>query len=173
MILPASEVLCQVSHSSRPQINSEVVFNLKKFNELRHKCYVLVTAPLIGTSEQTILSLLQEEFLSTNLHFLPVHNATEIAECIVSITKVMCKPLSALIRARFEQTRDQLISEESVLLILSELGLDQTTGMYLLDGCGNLAGVARAVSQEELIDYNVESSLIASVEETLNSQGMK
>ena len=172
MILPASEVLCKDSHSSRPQINSEVAFSLKKFSELRHKCYVLITSPLIGTSEQTILSLLQEEFLSTNLHFLPVHNATEIAECIVSITKVMCKPVSDVIRARFEQTRDQLISEESILLILSELGLDRRTGTYLLDGCGDLAGVARAVSQGELIDYNVESSLIASIEEALNGQGM-
>ena len=174
MILPASDVLSHhTSRSCQPQIDPEVSLNLKKFDELRHKCYVFVSTPLIGESEQTVLSLLQEEFLSTDLHFLPVHNTTEYTECMLSISKVMCKPLSDVIRGRFERLRDQVCSEESILLILSELGIDERMGTYLLDGCGSLAGVARATRSGELIDYNVESSLIASIEETLNGHSLK
>ena len=166
MILQASTVL----DSSKAHIEHEVAANLKRFSELHHKCYVFLLAPLIGTSEQKILSLLQEEYLNTELNFLPVHNAIECGECIFSITKVLCEPLSDVIRERFRRLRDQVCSEENILMILAELGIDQRIGTILLDGCGRLSGVAKATRRGELIDYNVSSSLITSIQEVLNTQ---
>ncbi len=166
MILQASTIL----HSSKYHIDQEIATNLKKFSELRHKCYVFLSAPLIGVSEQKVLSLLQEEYLNTDLKFLPVHNVSECGECIFSITKVLCKPLSDVIRERFRRLRDQVCSEENILMVLAELGIDQRTGTILLDGCGGLSGVAKATRRGELIDYNVSGSLMTSIQEVLNTK---
>lgn len=165
MILPASLIMS----SNTAHVESEVASNLKKFSQLHHKCYVFVLAGLIGEAEQLILSFLQEQYLSSDLSFLPVHNADECAQCMLSIAKVMCKPLSDVIRDRFQQVHDQFTSEENILTVLGELGVDRQTGIILLDGCGGLAGVAKATRRGELIDYNMSHSLIRSVVKVLNT----
>lgn len=169
MVLPAAEVLVKCSPSRKPQIRPEVEANLKTFSELRHKCYVFLCAPLIGTSEQNILSLLQDNYLNSNLQFLPAHNSKECTESMFSVSKVMCKPLSTVIRERFERLRDQVTSEENIIGVLSELGVDERKSVFLLDGCGGLAGVARAAKNGELVDYNLDSFLVAYIEKILNA----
>ena len=168
MVLPSSEVLDACPSSHKLQIRPEVKANLKKLSELRHKCYVFLCAPLIGTTEQNILYLLQDNYLHSNLQFLPAHNSKECTESMFSIAKVMCKPLSTVIRERFERLRGQVTAEENVIGVLAELGVDERKSMFLLDGCGGLAGVARAAKNGELVDYNLNSSLVTYMEKILN-----
>ncbi len=165
MILPAMQVM----HSNKTHIDSEVATNLKKFSQLHHKCYVFILSGLFGPHEQRILSILQEEYFSTDLSFLPAHNVGECAQCMFSIAKVLSKPLSDVIRERLQRLCDKVCSEDNILTILTELGVDQRTGLILLDGCGGLAGVARATRKGELIDYNISRSLIASITKVLNT----
>lgn len=171
MILPASDTLDNHSPSSNKfHVRPEVESKLKTFSELHHKCYVFLCAPMIGTYEQGVLTLLQDSFFSSSLQFLPVHNSKECTECMLSISKVTCEPLSVVIRERFVQLRDQVISEQSVMGVLTEMGVDERQSMFLLDGCRGLAGVARAAKRKELVDYNIDKSLIMSIEKLLNSR---
>ncbi len=165
MILSASQVM----HSSQAHIDSEVSSNLKKFSQLHHKCFVFLLSGLIGTQEQKILSILQEEYLNSDLSFLLAHNIPECAQCMFSIAKVLCKPLSDVIRGRLQRLYGQVCSEDNILAVLSELGIDQCTGIILLDGCGGLAGIARATQRGELVDYNISHSLISSITKVLNT----
>lgn len=91
-----------------------------------------------------------------------MHNSRECMSCMLNIAKVTCRPLSDLIRKRMAALEAQLVSEESILFVLREFGLSEQESFMVLDGCGGLAGLARA-SAEELRDLNLTQETVKSV----------
>lgn len=168
MVIPTSEVLTNWPPVEPCQIDQQLVQNLTKFSKLHYKSYVLLCAPLLGTSEQKVISALQQRFLTHSLHFLPVHNATECVECMTSIAKVTCKPLSSVIRERMDRVQEQLLSEETVLSIISQCGLSKHESLFLLDGCSSLACIARA-SLDDLMECSLDHATAEGVQRFLHS----
>ena len=162
MVVPVSETLSSWPPNDRPQLRENLLKNLTEFCKLKHKCFVLLCSAVYGTNEQKVLSLLQEQFFSEPLSFLPVHNSKECTECMISIAKVSCKPLSDVIRERFERVQQQFFTEESITAIVNGMGIEQAKCGLVLDGCQGLSGLAKA-SQRDLQDFNVEPLVANSV----------
>ena len=156
MILPTSNILTSWPPTEQSKIAPEVTQNLEKFSKLHHKCYVLVTAPLIGRYEQATHGLLQDHFLTGNIHFLLLHNSKECADSMLSIVKIASKSLSCLIKKRMADLEMQLESEENVIAILKGFGFTERECVMILDGCGGLSGLAQA-SVADLMDLNFDS----------------
>ena len=175
MIVPMKEILTvnnAPSHenNSFPHINAQLLDNLLSFSKLRHKCYVLLCAPLMSTNEQKIFSLMEQKFLMEDLQFVPVHNSKECMEYMTSIAKVTCKPLSTIIRQRYEKVKHQLLTEENVISILQEMvDVTERESVLLLDGCGGLGGIGR-ISVEELIDYNLDAGVARDMHSVLHGK---
>ena len=107
--------------------------------------------------------------MMTDIHFLPMHNSKECAEGMQNIAKLCSKPLSALVRKRMEVLESELVSEETVMSILKELGLGaERECVMVMDGCGGLAGLARA-SEGELTDLNLEQGTVKKIMDVLHS----
>lgn len=162
MILPVSDTITSWPPNDQPQLHKELLKNLTEFSKLKHKCFVLLCSALYGTNEQKVLSLLQQHFFSFQLNFLPVHNSKECTECMISIAKVSCKPLSDVIRERFERVHHQFLSEENIASIVCGMGIEEAKYGLLLDGCQGLVGIAKA-SQHDLQDCNINASVAKSV----------
>ena len=163
MVLPANETLSSwPPNNDRPEIHKDLLKNFAEFIKLKHNCFVLLCSAVFGKDEQRVLSLLQQRYFSNQLNFLPVHNSKECIECMVSIAKVSCKPLSDIIRERFERVQQQFLSEETVTTILCAMGIEETKCGLLLDGCQGLSGMAKA-TQRDLQDYNIDAVVANSV----------
>ena len=157
MILPAAQVTTQWPPSDSYTLSTTLSQNLAKFNELHHKSYFLLSAPILTDAEQKLLTVLQQRYMGCDMQFLPVHNATETVECMLSIAKVTSKPLSDVIKDRLAQVEEKMVSEEKLLQMLSALGLNKHCGVLMFDGCGSLAGVAKAAcDSDELVEYGVK-----------------
>ena len=168
MILPSSNILTSWPPTDQSKIHPKLAENLDKFGKLHHRRYVLITSPLIGFHEQAAISFLQEEHLMTEMHFLPMHNSKECVECMQNIAKLCSKPSSTLVRRRMDALETRLASEESVMSILKGFGLAERECVMVMDGCGGLAGLARA-SEGELMDLNLEQGTIKRIMETLHT----
>lgn len=97
--------------------------------------------------------------MSAALGFLVAHNSSECVECMSSIVKVASKAMSSVIRERMERVHRQLLSEEAVLTTIQLCGVNRHAGTVLLDGCGSLAGVARASSDmAQLMECSLDSN---------------
>ena len=97
--------------------------------------------------------------MSAALGFLVAHNSSECVECMSSIVKVASKAMSSVIRERMERVHRQLLSEEAVLTTIQLCGVNRHAGTVLLDGCGSLAGVARASSDTaQLMECSLDSN---------------
>lgn len=162
MIVPTTEALTLWPPNDHPQLHKELLKNFTEFSKLKHNCFVLLCSAVYGADEQRVLSLLQQHYFSDRLNFLPVHNSKECFECMISIVKVSCKPLSDIIRERFERVQQQFFSEENVEAVVREIGVEGAKCGLLLDGCGGLSGMAKA-SQRDLQDYNIDASVAKSV----------
>jgi len=160
MVLPANDSL-----TKQNKITPELKIRLQKFDQLHHKCYIVLYSALINSK---LLSLLQEELLCTSLSFLPSHSPSESIESIMTIATVMSKPLSEVISERFQSLKTRLCSENSVLLVLSQLGVEQRDALILLDSCGGLAGVVMETRQGNLNEYNLSPRLVTKIEELLS-----
>lgn len=169
MLLPTTSVLSSWPPTQQSHILPQIAEHLEKFSRLHHKCYVLVTSPLMGKNEQAILSLLQDKFLTNQIQFLPMHNSKECVSCMQNIARLSSRPLSALVRKRMVALESQLASEENVLCILKELGLDQRESLMVMDACGGIAGLVRATAGE-LADLNLDQGTIRRVMNLLHSQ---
>lgn len=159
MILPTSSILTSWPPTDQSKLRPQLLANLENFCKLHHRCYVLVTAPLIGSHEQATINLLQESFLMANMQFLPMHNSKECVTCMQSIAKLTSKPVSALVQSRMVDLESQVASEEGVMAVLSGCGLSPRECVMLMDGCGGLSGLAQA-SEEELVDLNLDRATI-------------
>lgn len=168
MILPTAAILTSWPPTNQSKIHPKLAENLAKFSQLHHKRYVFVTSPLIGFHEQAAISFLQDEYLMTDMQFLPMHSSKECVEGMQNITKLCSKQLSALVRKRMESLETQLVSEEAVMSILKEFGLAERECVMVMDGCGGLAGLAR-VSEEELMDLNLEHGTIKRIMDLLHA----
>ena len=168
MILPTAGILTSWPPTNQSKIHPKLVENLEKFSKLHHKRYILVTSPLIGFHEQAAISFLQDEYLTTDMQFLPMHNSKECVEGMQNITKLCSKQLSALVRKRMESLESQLVSEEAVMAILRQFGLEERESVMVMDGCGGLAGLAR-VSKEELMDLNLDQRTIRRIMDMLHT----
>ena len=169
MTVAVSDVLTTWPPTETCQIDPAFAQRLLQFSKLHHKCYVLLCAPMLGSNEQKVLSALQEYFLSSDLHFLPVHNASECVENMVTIAKVMCKPLSSVILERLERVQQQLVSDEAVVKIVEEIGLKEFETLLLVDGCGRLASIAQ-LSAEDLAELSLDGPAIQKVLTFLHSK---
>ena len=168
MILPTANVLTSWPPTDKSEIHSQVSQNLDKLAELHHSCYVLVTSPLFGNHEQAAVSLLQDTFLGKGLQFIPLHSSKECLQCMLNITKVTSMPVSSVIRQRVAMLKEEMKSEESILGILQRMGLSESDGVMVLDGCGGISAVARA-SYGDLIDLNLSSATVAKLVKLLHS----
>lgn len=114
------------------------------------------------------ISLLQDRFLTDQIQFLPMHNSKECVKCMQNIAKLSSKPVSVLVQGRMADLGSQLESEDGIMPILKELGLDEREQVMVMDGCGGLCGLAQA-SEKELMDLNLDPGTIRSVMELLHS----
>lgn len=162
MLLPTSSILTTWPPTEQSKIIPQLAENLKKFDKLHHRCYALVTSPLIGAHERATIGLLQDKFLTTDIQFLPMHNSRECVECMENIAKVTCKPLLEVVQRRMEALETQLGSEEGVMAVLSGFGFCEREMVMVMDGCGGLAGLARA-SEGDLRDLNLEHGTIRKI----------
>ncbi len=155
MIVGANDAVTNWPPTETCQIDHAFSQRLLRFSTLHQRCYILLCSPMLGTNEQKVLSALQEHFLSSGLHFLPVHNASECIENMTTFAKVLCKPLSSVILERLEHVRQRLISDEAVLKIVEKIGLQEFEVHLLVDGCGRLASMAQ-LSMEELTELSMD-----------------
>ena len=163
MILPTSSLLTRWPPTNQSRLCPQVSENLDRFSKLHHRRYVLVTAPLMGSHELAAFTLLQEKFLTDDMQFLPMHNSQECVSSMTTIARAMHKPVSALINSRMSTLLEsQLVSEETVMSILSGCGLTPSECMMLMDGCGGLSGVAQA-SEQELVDLNLNRKTVKKI----------
>ena len=168
MLLPTTSVLTNWPPTEQSKILPQIAEHLDKFSRLHHKCYVLVTSPLIGANEQAVIGLLQEKFLSANMQFLPMHNARECVSSMQNIAKLVSRPLVALVQKRIGVMEANLQSEETVMCILKELGFDERESLMVMDGCGGLSGLARA-TEGELLDLNLNRGTVRKVMKLFHS----
>ena len=168
MILPTNSILTSWPPTNQSKIHPKLVTNLEKFGQLHHKCHVLVTSPLIGHHEQAAISLLQDEYLTTDMLFLPMHNSKQCVESMQNIAKLCSKRFSDLVGRRMKSLESQLVSEEAVMSILKDFGLKERECVMVMDGCGGLAGLARA-SEGELLDLNLDQGVIKRIMEILHT----
>ena len=150
------------------QIDKQLAERITKFSELHQKCYVLLCAPMLSSNEQQVFMLLQGQFISHNLHFLPVHNASECTECMLSIARVMCKPLCSIIRQRMRLMQEHLLKEEKLLGIIQQMGVGEHESFLLLDRCGNLSSMAKA-SVTDFLDCSLDGSTAQNLHAFLHS----
>ncbi len=169
MAVTVNDALTDWPPTEACQIDPAFDQRLLQFSKLHHKCYVLLCTPMLGINEQKVLSALQDHFLSCGLHFLPVHNASECVESMVTIAKVLCKPLSLVILERLERVQHQLVSEEKVVGIVEKIGLKEFETFLLMDGCGRLASIAQ-LSMEELMDLSLDGPAAQKVLEFLHKK---
>jgi len=169
MILPTANVLTSWPPTDKSEIHTQVAHNLDKLAELHHSCYVLVTSPLFGSHEQAAVSLLQEAFLGKELQFIPLHSSKECLQCMLNITRVTSAPVSKVIQQRVAALKEEMKSEESILGILRRVGLSESEGVMVLDGCGGISAIARA-SYEDLVDLNLSPSTVVKLMKLLHSQ---
>ena len=169
MILPTSSILTSWPPTEKSTIPSLLAQNLDKFCKLHHKCYVLITSPLIGHHEQAVVSMLQDFYLKENLQFLPLHSCNECLSCMFNIAKVTCKPLSGLIQQRMSEFEREIESEDSILAILKGIKFSESECVMVLDGCGGLSGLAQA-SVEDLMDLNLDSKTVERVMRLLHGK---
>ena len=162
MVVPVNETLSSWPPKDHPELQKDLLKNFTEFSKLKHNCFVLLCSAVFGKDEQQVLSLLQQRYFSDRLNFLPVHNSKECIECMISIAKVSCKPLSDIIRERFERVQQQFLSEETVTAILCAMGIEESKCGLLLDGCQGLSGMAKA-TQRDLQDYNIDPVVANSV----------
>lgn len=157
MVLTARDALTSWPPTDTCQIDHAFAQRLAQFSKLHYTCYVLLCVPMLGSNELKVLSALQEHGLSRGLqlHFLPAHNASECVENMLTIAKVMCRPLSSLILQRLEHIQQQLVSEEAVFRIVENVGLKDFETLLLMDGCGQLASIAQ-LSMEELMELSLD-----------------
>ena len=171
MMLPISEALTEWPPKDHCTIAPTLAQRLSKFSELHHKCYVLLCAPMLGANEQKVLSALQQKYMCTDLNFLPAHNSKECVECMLSIVKVTCKPVSSVIRQRMQHVQDQLLSEEAVLSTIQLCGINRHASTVLLDGCGSLSRLAQASSNTaQLMECSLDSDTAQHVHRYFNSK---
>ena len=169
MVVAVSDVLTSWPPAKTCQFDATFSQRLIKFSKIHQKCYVLLCAPMLGVNEQKVLSALQERYLPYGLHFLPVHNSNECVQCMMTIAKVMCKPVSTLIHERFKRVQEQLLSEEGILSIVDQVGLKELETLLLLDGCGSLASIAQA-SVDNLMEFSLDSSAALHVQNLLHTK---
>ena len=162
MIVPVSDTLSSWPPDDKAQLQEDLLKNLTEFNKLKHKGFVLLCSAVYGADEQKVLSLLQQHFFADQLNFLPVHNSKECTECMISIAKVMCKPLSDVIRERLRSIEQQFLSEENIAAMVRGMGIEESKCGLLLDGCQGLSGIAKA-NLRDLQDYNIDASVANSV----------
>lgn len=162
MVVPINETLSSWPPNDHTEIQRDLLKNFSEFSKLKHNCFILLCSAVFGRDEQRALSFLQQSYFSDRLNFLPVHNSKECCECMISIAKVSCKPLSDIIRERFERVQQQFLSEGTVMTILCAMGIDEEKCGLLLDGCRGLLGMSRA-TQRDLQDYNIDASVTNSV----------
>lgn len=162
MILPTSSILTSWPPTDQSKILPQLSSNIEKFSKLHHRCYILVSSPLIGSHEQAAIGLLQENFLTANVQFLPMHNSNECVTCMQNVAKLTCKPLSTLVQKRMADLESQLESEDSIMSILRGCGLKERECVMVLDGCGGLSGLAQA-TEGELMDLNLDQGTIRSI----------
>ena len=170
MILPAADTLASWPPKEHCSVDPTLAGRLAKFSELHHKCYVILTAPMLGSNEQKVMSLLQQQYMRHALGFLLAHNASECVDCMSSIVKVTSKAMVSVIRERMERVHRQLLSEEAVLTTIQLCGVNRHAGTVLLDGCGSLAGVARASFDiAQLTDCSIDSNTATLVKKYFSS----
>lgn len=162
MILPTSSILTSWPPTDQSKILPQLAGNIEKFSKLHHRCYILVSSPLIGSHEQAAIGLLQDSFLTANVQFLPMHNSKECVTCMQNVAKLTCKPLSTLVQKRMADLESQLESEDSVISILRECGLKERECVMVMDGCGGLSGLAQA-TEGELMDLDLDHGTIRSI----------
>lgn len=158
MIVPVNKTLTSWPPTDKPQLHEDLLKNFAEFTKLKHKCFVLLCSAVHGADEQQVLSLLQQHFLCDRLNFLPVHNSKECVECMINIAKVSCKPLSDVIRGRFERVQQQFLSEENIAAIVRGMAIEEAKCGLVLDGCQGLSGMAKA-TQRDLQDCNIDASV--------------
>ena len=169
MILPVTESLNKWPPQQHSSVDPALAKKLVKFSELHHKCYVILTTPIFGDNEQKAASILQQKHISTSLGFLLAHNSSECVDCMCSIVKVTSKATTTVIRERMDKVQRQLLSEEAVISILKLCGVNRHTCTVLLDGCGSLAGLARASSNtEKLTECSIDSDTAQHVKQYLS-----
>ena len=124
---------------------------------------------MLGSNEQKVVSALQQKYMFADLNFLVAHNSNECVECMLSIVKVTCKAVSSVIRQRMEGVQERLLSEEAVLSTIQVCGINRHNSTVLLDGCGTLAGVARAASSTaQLMECSLDSDTANNVHRYFN-----
>ena len=126
---------------------------------------------MLGEDEQRVASKLQQEYMAVSLGFLVAHNSSECVECMSSIVRVTSKATSSLIRERMGRVHRRLLSEEAVIGTLQLCGVSRHAGTVLLDGCGTLAGVARAADDTaQLTECSLDSSTAQHVKNYFSPQ---
>ena len=105
------------------------------------------------------------------LGFLVAHNSSECVECMSSIVKVTSKAMASVICERIERVHRRLLSEEAVLATTQLCGVNRHAGTVLLDGCGSLAGVAKASSDTaQLMECSLDSNTAKVVKRYFSSE---
>ena len=169
MMVPVTEVFTAWPPSETSETNSQLSQWLARFCELHQRCYVLLCAPMFGVDEQKVLSALQQQHLKQNINFLPAHSSSECVDCMINIARVTCKPLCSMIRERFQAVQEQLISEDTISNIVSQIDIGQHETLVLLDGCSTVSAIALA-TVDDLLDCSLDTSTAKQVQRFFHSK---
>ncbi|XP_031564665.1 uncharacterized protein C1orf146-like [Actinia tenebrosa] len=111
-------------------LDLQLIKRLERFHQIHRHCYVIVVSQMMASKQLESLVALQGRFLNLHMGFIPAHNPKEIIDCMISITKVTCKPLSQIIQDRLQNLQSSTLTESVVLHVLSNLGLTMHDILY-------------------------------------------
>ncbi|XP_015773096.1 PREDICTED: uncharacterized protein C1orf146-like isoform X1 [Acropora digitifera] len=136
-------------------VDPDILDRIQRFNQLHRRAFVILVACRIGSQEIQTVGVLQRRFLGTKAKFIPSHNAKQCVDCMTTIAKATCKPVTELMQQEMKTLQDSAVSDSVVLRILSSMGLSYHECLVLQHGLKTISKVSQA-TEEELMDCSLD-----------------
>ncbi|XP_068749810.1 protein SPO16 homolog [Montipora capricornis] len=153
MIIELDKVLN--SDQGESSVNPYIFDRIQRLNQLHRRAYVFLFAPQMEPKEMHALAALQRRFLGAKARFLPVHNVKACVDCMITLAKATCKPMTESIQERVKALQDSSVSDSIVLRIFASIGLSSHECLVLQHGLKTISRVSQA-TEEELMDCSLD-----------------
>ncbi|XP_067021827.1 protein SPO16 homolog isoform X2 [Acropora muricata] len=120
--------------------------------------FMIITCERVLKADQGEISVdpdILDRFLGTKAKFIPSHNAKQCVDCMTTIAKATCKPVTELMQQEMKTLQDSTVSDSVVLRILASMGLSYHECLVLQHGLKTISKVSQA-TEEELMDCSLD-----------------
>uniref|UniRef100_A0A0L8GZE0 Uncharacterized protein n=1 Tax=Octopus bimaculoides TaxID=37653 RepID=A0A0L8GZE0_OCTBM len=146
--------------------STELLNRMEKFSRLHQRCFVILRYSVFDSFATESLQNIQLKFLESRLQVIPVlnDNGQSVVEAMLNIAKVMCKPVSEVLKERLESI--QASFKSSVTLMhetLKMLDLSPEEINLVQDGIGSLKKLILATEQD-LLDCGLSREVVVRIQ---------